>query len=64
MAVGLVLALAGAPLLTRFLDGLPPRDLPSYLLSATLLLSVTVVAAWLPSRKAARSTIVAALAEE
>lgn len=64
MAVGLVLSLAGAPLLTRFLDGLPSRDLPSYLLSATLLLSVTLVAAWLPSRKAARSTIVAALAEE
>ncbi len=61
LAVGLLIALAGSRLVRAMLFGLEPND-PATLAAAVVLLLVTaVLAAWLPSRRAARVEPMSAL---
>jgi ABC-type antimicrobial peptide transport system permease subunit len=57
-AVGLVIGLAGAAGLTRFLSGIlfetEPLDLATFAAMSGALLVFGLVASWLPARKAAR----------
>jgi putative ABC transport system permease protein len=56
--VGVTLGLAGATGLTRFIStllyGVTPLDLSTFVLTAAGLLAATVLASWLPARRAAR----------
>ena len=56
--VGLVAGLAAALALTRLIEsmlfGLTSQDIATYTIAATILLASAVVAAWIPSRRAAR----------
>ncbi len=58
VVAGLAAGLAGALALTRLIEsmlfGLTPRDPVTYGMSATLLLASAIVAAWIPSRRAAQ----------
>ena len=55
-AIGIVLGLAGAAALTRYLTGmlydLTPLDPPTYAAVAILFTTVAVVASYLPARRA------------
>ena len=67
-AIGLALGLAGAFFLTRFLRSLlfdvQQVDPVSYLMVTLLLLLVTLLASWLPARRAAKVDPVVALRAE
>ena len=58
VVAGLVAGLAGALALTRLIEsmlfGLTPQDPITYGIAATLLLASAIVAAWIPSRRAAQ----------
>jgi len=68
IAVGLVVGLAGAffasRLVTTFLYQTSPHDLPTFALAVAVLGATSVVAAWLPARKAARIDPVSAMRVE
>lgn len=64
MVVGVVGALGVAQLMRAVLVGVGTTDLVSYLAAAVLLLAVTMLAAWIPARRAARLDVVAALRGE
>jgi putative ABC transport system permease protein len=53
-AVGLPFCLAGAPLLSSILVGLPPIDLIAFLGVALMLAGMAAVACYLPARRAAK----------
>ncbi len=59
--VGLVAALAGSRLLESLLYDISPRDLSVFMAAAVILLLTTLFACWLPARRAARLSPVAAL---
>lgn len=61
IAIGLVLASAGAGLMQKLLFGIPPHDLATFVTIAGLLAAVGVAAAYLPARRAARVDPVTAL---
>ena len=61
LAVGLVIALAGSGLVRAMLFGLEPNDPATIAAAAVLLLVTAVLAAWLPSRRAARVEPMSAL---
>ena len=61
LAVGLGLALLLARLLTRFLFGVSPFDPVTLVCVPAVLLGVTLVASWLPARRAARMDVVRTL---
>jgi ABC-type antimicrobial peptide transport system permease subunit len=63
VGVGLVAALAGAPLLDSLLFGIDGRDPGSYALVGVTLLAVALVAAWRPLQSAARLDPLVALRE-
>lgn len=53
LAAGLLLAFAAAPALKDLLVNLSPTDAVTYSATAALLMAVTLVASWLPARRAA-----------
>ena len=67
-AIGIVLGLAGAPGLTRYLSGmlfeLTPLDAPTYAAVASLFTTVALVASYLPARRATQVDPVVALRHE
>ncbi|HMC55606.1 MAG TPA: ABC transporter permease [Gemmatimonadaceae bacterium] len=61
IAIGTVLAFAGAGLMQRLLFGIPPHDRVTFATIALVLAAVGVLAAYLPARRAARVDPVTAL---
>ena len=61
LAVGLSLALAASPALKSLMVNMSATDVPTYIATATVLLLVTLVASWLPARRAANVDPVEAL---
>lgn len=61
MVLGMLAAAGVAQLMRAVLVGIGATDVVSYLAAAVLLLSVTMLAAWIPARRAARLDVVAAL---
>jgi predicted permease len=59
--VGLVGAWAGGRLIASLLYGVSPRDMSIFISTTVLLLSVTLLACWLPARRAARLSPIEAL---
>ena len=53
LAVGVPAALAAGPLLRSLLFGLGPTDAPTLGIAAMTLLSISVLAGWIPARRAA-----------
>jgi predicted permease len=64
LALGIGLALTATRLLSSLLVGVTPTDAASYLLTVGLLASVTIGAAALPARRAARMDPLAALRQQ
>jgi hypothetical protein len=56
IAVGLVAALAGGRLIESLLYGVSPRDPGIFVATTLTLLAVTLIACWLPARRAAPRT--------
>jgi predicted permease len=52
--LGLLVSLASGRLLESMLFGVPPWDLPTYVIVTVLLAAVAMAACWLPARRAAR----------
>jgi ABC-type antimicrobial peptide transport system permease subunit len=63
IVIGLVSAWALAGLLRQMLFGVEPQDPLTLAIVAALLLAVTLLASWLPARRAARVDPVVALRE-
>jgi predicted permease len=61
MALGLAAALAVAKVFAAFLYGVPPHDLLTFTAVPLFLTSVTLLACWIPSRRAANVDPLAAL---
>jgi ABC-type antimicrobial peptide transport system permease subunit len=59
--VGLVVAWAGSRLIASLLYGVGPRDPAVFSVTALTLLGVTLLACWLPARRAARLSPLEAL---
>jgi predicted permease len=64
LAIGLVLALAVTRLVTGLLYGVSPTDPVTLVAIGALLLSVTLLASWIPARRAARVDPMVALRHE
>jgi len=64
LALGIPLAWAGGPLVASYLFGVAPRDVLTVALAGLVLTLVTLVAGWLPARRAARMDPLAALRVE
>ncbi len=54
VVIGMVVALAAAPLMRSMLTGVNPRDPATFLAIALILLAATVVASWIPAHRATR----------
>ena len=52
--VGLPIALAGAKLATSLLYGVRPMDGITFTVAPVLLFAITIVACWIPARRASR----------
>ena len=63
-AIGLALALAASKLLSSLLSGISPRDPLVYLLAPTLLVGVSLLACYVPARRATRVDPVKALRQD
>jgi ABC-type antimicrobial peptide transport system permease subunit len=61
IAIGSVLAFAGAGLMRRLLFGIPPHDAVTFATITVVLAGVGVLAAYLPARRAARVDPITAL---
>ena len=61
LLVGLALALAGTRLLADLIYGVAPNDPITYIVVGALLLSVALLACWIPARRATRISPVTAL---
>ncbi len=61
LAIGLVAAFTGTRLIESLLYGISPRDPAIFAATTSILLGVTLVACWLPARRAARLSPLAAL---
>jgi ABC-type antimicrobial peptide transport system permease subunit len=59
--IGVIVALAGSRLLASLLYDITPRDPPVFVGTTLLLLIVSALACWLPGRRAARLSPIAAL---
>ena len=64
IALGLAGALAAGRLLESLLYGLPPRDVPTLLVTMAVFTVVALAACWLPARRAARINPISALRME
>jgi predicted permease len=64
LVIGLVAALAAGRLIARYLYGVGATDLRTFSVVALLLIGVSVFAAWIPARRAARVPPLVALAGE
>jgi predicted permease len=64
VGAGAIAAFGGTRFLASFLFGVAPRDAATFAAAATLLISVALVAAWLPARRAVRLDPVAALRQD
>ena len=64
LSLGIVAVIASANVIRSFLFGVTPLDLQTYLLVAFILSLVTLVAAWLPARRACRVNPIVALRSE
>ena len=64
LLVGVALAWTGASAAETLLHGVGRADLPTYALVAFVLLAITVLATWLPARRAASVQPIAALKHE
>jgi macrolide transport system ATP-binding/permease protein len=53
LAVGVPAALAAGPLLRALLFGLAPTDVPTLSIAAAALISISLLAGWIPARRAA-----------
>jgi predicted permease len=54
VAIGSVAAVIASGLIRKLLFGVPPRDAPTFLAIAALLVAVGMLAAWVPGRRATR----------
>jgi putative ABC transport system permease protein len=54
VVIGMVGALAAAPLLRSLLNGVSPRDPLTFVAIALILLTATFVASWIPAHRATR----------
>ena len=54
VALGMVVSLAAAPLVSAMLNGVSPRDPLTFVAIALILLSATFVASWIPAHRATR----------
>jgi ABC-type antimicrobial peptide transport system permease subunit len=61
MAIGVVLALGAAQLLTPFLFGVSPADPTTFLAIGVVLTSAVLLASYLPARRAAKADPVVSL---
>lgn len=59
--VGMLLSMAFAQLLSRFLFGVAALDLPTFVATGALLMAVAALASWVPARRATRVDPVRAL---
>jgi putative ABC transport system permease protein len=64
LAIGFALSVAGAKALAGILFGITPTDMPTYLAVFALLTIVSLVACYLPARRAARIDPMNALRQE
>jgi ABC-type antimicrobial peptide transport system permease subunit len=64
LAIGIPLALAAARLTTTLLYGIQPWDIATFTLIPALLVAVSLVACWIPSRRASHVDPIAALRME
>jgi ABC-type antimicrobial peptide transport system permease subunit len=53
LALGVPAALAAGPLLRALLFGVAPTDVPTLAIAAVTLLSISLLAGWIPARRAA-----------
>jgi ABC-type antimicrobial peptide transport system permease subunit len=61
VSIGVPIALAASPVLESWLFGLAPRDAVTMVVAASAMLAVAMAAGWMPARRAARMSVVAAL---
>jgi ABC-type antimicrobial peptide transport system permease subunit len=54
VVIGMVVALAAAPLMRSLLNGVSPRDPLTFVAIALILLTATFVASWIPAHRATR----------
>jgi predicted permease len=54
VVIGMVAALAAAPLISSLLNGVSPRDPFTFVAVALILLAATLVASWIPAHRATR----------
>jgi putative ABC transport system permease protein len=54
VVIGMVAALAAAPLMSSLLNGMSPRDPLTFVTVALVLLTATFVASWIPAHRATR----------
>jgi predicted permease len=54
LAIGVIVALAAAPLMRSLLDGVRPRDPVTFVAISLILLTATFVATWIPAFRATR----------
>jgi putative ABC transport system permease protein len=54
VVMGMVVALAAAPLMSSLLNGVSPRDPLTFVTVALILLAATLVAGWIPAHRATR----------
>jgi ABC-type antimicrobial peptide transport system permease subunit len=64
ITAGLMAAVAGSRLLESLLYGISPRDASVFAITTLTLLSVAILACWLPARRAARLSPLEALRTE
>jgi ABC-type antimicrobial peptide transport system permease subunit len=64
IAVGALAVLASASLIRSFLFGVSPLDAQTYLIVGSILSVVTILAAWIPARRACRVNPIVALRAE
>ena len=54
VAIGLIVSFAATPLMSKFLYGVKPNDLLTYVLVSSILITVTFFASYVPARHATK----------